>query len=220
MVKEPRAGHVKTRLAREIGTAAALRFYRANTASLIMRLGHDPRWQFVLAVAPDSAIGSRAWSGAIPRIAQGRGDLGARMLRLLHTPGPLETLIIGSDIPGIRAQSIADAFRLLGTHDAVFGPAGDGGYWLIGLKPRNRLAGLFAAVRWSSPHALGDTLKNLGGRRVGFTEVLDDVDDAASFAEHAQIGMQVTIPAHESPVRSDSSAHREALPLQGHPFRV
>ena len=91
-------------------------------------------------------------------------------------PGPL--VIVGTDIPAIRAAHIAQAFRALGRHDAVFGPAADGGYWLVGLAPR-RPARPFAAVRWSTEHALADTLANFAGRRVAMLRTLHDVDTAA-----------------------------------------
>ena len=86
--------------------------------------------------------------------------------------------IIGSDIPDATANDVANAFRALGRADAVFGPAADGGYWLVGLSPR-RPARPFAAVRWSSEHALADTVANFAGRRVAMLRTLHDVDTAA-----------------------------------------
>ena len=86
-------------------------------------------------------------------------------------------MIVGTDVPGIRPAHIAEAFRLLGRHDAVFGPATDGGYWLVGLRRRPRVLRPFANVRWSSPHALADTLANLEGRTVAFVATLSDVDE-------------------------------------------
>ena len=82
------------------------------------------------------------------------------------------SIIVGSDIPAIEAEHIAQAFRLLGRNDAVFGPAADGGYWLIGLKRMPKALAPFAGVRWSSPHALADTLANLKGKRVAFAATL------------------------------------------------
>jgi glycosyltransferase A (GT-A) superfamily protein (DUF2064 family) len=97
--------------------------------------------------------------------------------------GPV--VIVGTDVPGIMPAHIAEAFRSLGRHDAVFGPAVDGGYWLVGLKRRPRLLIPFARVRWSSPHALADTLANLEGRALAFVATLSDVDDARGFATSA-----------------------------------
>jgi glycosyltransferase A (GT-A) superfamily protein (DUF2064 family) len=90
-------------------------------------------------------------------------------------------VLVGSDIPGLGAEDIAAAFRALGRAEAVFGPAEDGGYWLVGLGPR-RPARPFAGVRWSTEHALADTLANFRGRRVVLLRRLRDVDTAADLA--------------------------------------
>jgi uncharacterized protein len=195
MVKEPRLGAAKTRLGREIGAVAATRFYRSVTANLIRRLAPDPRWRTVLAVAPDAALASRCWPAGIQRIRQGRGDIGERMARLLggNRSGP--AVLVGSDIPGLRASHIAEAFALLRLRDAVFGPAEDGGFWLIGVNARMRLDGIFEGVRWSGPHALADTLRNLSPQGVAFAATLSDVDDAASYRRVAGAGARLTAPS-------------------------
>ena len=72
----------------------------------------------------------------------------------------------------------AGGVSCLGSADAAFGPAADGGYWLVALSPR-RPARPFAAVRWSSEHALADTLANFSGRRIALLRTLHDVDTAA-----------------------------------------
>lgn len=187
MVKEPRPGRVKTRLGRDIGMIPATWWFRHQSARLIRRL-RDPRWQIVLAVAPDKATASRAWPADLPRLPQGSGCLGARMKRMLQTvPTPCGQIrrkgpvcLIGADISGITRAHIARAFAALGDHDAVFGPAADGGFWLVGAKHPARLPrGLFANVRWSTEHALTDTLRTLPGRRIALTDMLQDVDTAA-----------------------------------------
>jgi glycosyltransferase A (GT-A) superfamily protein (DUF2064 family) len=92
-------------------------------------------------------------------------------------PGPVA--VIGTDLPGLGPRHLAEAFRLLGRHDAVLGPATDGGYWLIGLGNRRAVPpGLLAGVRWSTEHALADTLARLGHLNVGFAATLRDVDTA------------------------------------------
>lgn len=180
MVKAPVAGRVKTRLARVIGTPEALRFYRTATAALLRRVGRDPRWRTVLAVAPDVAATQRFWPADIARVGQGSGDLGARMQRLFDRNAGAPSVIVGSDIPGIRRRHVAQAFRALGTHEIVFGPADDGGYWLVGARGRPRLPNLFENVRWSTEHALADTRANAGDF-VGFLERLSDVDDESGW---------------------------------------
>ena len=154
MVKEPRAGRVKTRLGRDIGMTSAAWWYRHQCARLLRRL-RDARWDIVLAVSPDrEGLVSRVWPRDLARMPQGRGDLGARMARALcATPGP--TVLIGSDVPGITRADIAFAFRGLGPFASVIGPAPDGGYWLVGLNhPGRAPRGLFRNVRWSGEHSL------------------------------------------------------------------
>ena len=68
--------------------------------------------------------------------------------------------------------------RALATHDAVFGPAPDGGYWLIGLGPRPAPPGFLKGVRWSGPHALTDSRATLGDQRIAQLDLLADVDCA------------------------------------------
>ncbi|MTJ03082.1 MAG: glycosyltransferase [Sediminimonas qiaohouensis] len=183
MVKEPRPGRVKTRLGREIGHVPAVWWFRHQVARVLRRL-EDPRWQLVLAVSPDHAgLHSRAWPAHLPRIAQGGGDLGARMARILRGLPPGPACIIGGDIPGVWPVHIARAFAALGRNDAVFGPAGDGGFWLVGMKrTAPPPATLFRAVRWSSEHALSDSMGSLPRARIALVDTLHDVDTSADLA--------------------------------------
>ena len=86
MAKEPRAGRVKTRLGREIGMVEAAWWVRHQSVRMIRRL-QDPRWELVLSVSPDRAVHGRAWPGNLPRLAQGPGDLGARVPQLKLASG-------------------------------------------------------------------------------------------------------------------------------------
>jgi rSAM/selenodomain-associated transferase 1 len=183
MLKEPRPGRVKTRLGRETGMVAAAWWFRHQTAALLRRLD-DPRWRLILAVSPDrEGLQSRIWPAHLPRLPQGRGDLGNRMGRLLRGLPPGPVCIVGGDIPALDAPHVARAFAALGRHDAVFGPAPDGGFWLVGMK---RIAAppatLFRGVRWSSPHALADSVASLHGCRIAMVDTLRDVDGAADLA--------------------------------------
>lgn len=185
MVKEPRPGRVKTRLGAGIGMTPAARWFRRESSSLIRRLSADPRWETILAVAPDRAgMESRVWPAHLPRCPQGGGDLGDRMGRVFRAMPPGPVLIIGADIPGISRQDIAAAFRAVGDADAVFGPAEDGGYWLIGLSRTRRAAprSMFEGVRWSTEHALADTERSLGDARIARVRTLRDVDTAADLS--------------------------------------
>lgn len=183
--KPPRMGLAKTRLAKGLGRAGAQRIARWTLAKTL-RAVTDPRWQTVIYVSPDRHARASApgpWPAAIPRRPQGRGDLGARLARgLAEAPrGPV--LVIGADAPAITPSHIAAAFRALCSHDAVFGPARDGGFWLFGQVRGLRLVHPFAGVRWSGPHALADVRANLpAGARVALLEPLTDIDEAADWS--------------------------------------
>jgi len=173
MLKEPVAGRVKTRLGREIGMPAAAWWFRHQSGALIRRL-QSPRWETWLFVAPDTALNTRCWPAHLPRLAQGRGDLGARMLRGLRSANA-PVVLIGGDIPGVRQSHIARAFAKLGSHNMVFGPAGDGGFWLVGARgvmPRT----VFEDVNWSSGTTLAETLATVGTAPVALIDTLSDVD--------------------------------------------
>lgn len=182
-VREPRYGVGKRRLARDIGDGPALRFELAMLRRLLRRLGRDRRWQLSLSVTPDCARRRRhLWPPQVAVAGQGPGDLGQRMRRALARCPPGPAVLVGSDLPALGANHVAAAFRLLGRHDLVFGPAADGGFWLVGAHRCPRLPPLFGPVRWSSPHALADVLNNLPSRvSSGLAVTLDDVDDGAAY---------------------------------------
>lgn len=177
MAKPPLAGRAKTRLARDIGSARAAAFYRLSTHRLLARLGADPRWTTQLCVNARPGEDYACWPRTVARSRQGGGSLGARMDRTMAGAGPV--IVLGTDTPQIEPRDIALAFRALGSSDAVFGPADDGGYWLIGLARRRFAPNLFEGVRWSTEHALADTRASLPTRfDVATIHTLTDVDDA------------------------------------------
>ena len=186
-VRAPALGRGKRRLAREIGDVAALRFERQMLAVLPRRLGRNRRWRLRIAATPDRArrCGPRR-PARIERVGQGVGDLGTRMSRAIGACPPGPVVLVGSDIPAMRASHIAAAFGLLGARDLVFGPAEDGGFWLVGTRRRQHLPALFRAVRWSTADTLADVLANLPRHlAIGFVERLADVDDAEAYRRQA-----------------------------------
>jgi rSAM/selenodomain-associated transferase 1 len=189
--RTPQPGRVKRRLARDIGMLAAARFYRATLARQLGRMARDPRWTLWLFVTPDNETGHPAWRGAVPPRQvrpQGPGDLGQRMLAPFHSLPPGPVVLVGSDIPAMDVRHIAKAFRLLGGNDLVFGPASDGGFWLIGARRTRAMPrDLFADVRWSTAHALADARANIPAAfSVGLADTLDDVDDARGLRRFRQ----------------------------------
>ncbi len=175
----PRLG-VKRRLAAGIGDVAAWRFYRAASGAVLGRL-RDRRWTCRLALTPERGRPPPGWARGWTRLGQGRGDIGARMQRPVPRLPAGPVVIVGTDVPGLSRRHVEEAFAALAAGaEAVFGPAADGGFWLVGWRRRRPPWRPYRGVRWSSPHALADVLANLRGRRVALLETLEDVDDAAA----------------------------------------
>jgi rSAM/selenodomain-associated transferase 1 len=187
--KEPAPGAVKTRLAAAIGAQGAARVYRELT-TVTLRHAESARRTGVISdieiwCAPDSHspyFRELAATFNVSLHPQCRGDLGMRMAEaiasaLTRTPA---VLLIGTDCPLLDARSLADAGRILASHDAVLGPAEDGGYVLVGA----RCPLPFAGVHWSSPRTFEETASGFSraGIRWAALPVAWDVDDAAGLA--------------------------------------
>lgn len=185
--RSPRFGRVKTRLARDIGAVETLRFYRNTLSALCRRLSPQGNFRLMIAMTPDRATlrGRGLLARPVMEMDQGGGDLGARMSRTFRDLPPGPAVLIGSDIPEISRVHLAAAFRALGDADAVFGPAADGGYWLIGLKRRQQVPPDFLKnVRWSHPETLKDTLQSLPKNwKVAYINQLDDIDSGDSYRD-------------------------------------
>ncbi len=189
--RAPVAGQVKTRLAREIGDARALELYRWCAATVLAQL-RDPRWALWVAFTPaDHRPLTEAALGPADRwIAQPDGDLGVRLAAAVaaaFAEGGGPVLLVGTDCVALTAGRVAEALAQLATHDAVLGPAHDGGYYLLGLA---RPLPLFEGVAWSTATVASDTREGL--RRAGATwaelppeQDLDEVADLASLADRS-----------------------------------
>ncbi len=186
MVKTPRPGRVKTRLARDLGTVAAAGWQRRQTDRLLRRLGQDQRFDLWLSVAPDGdACRSVLWPAGLRLLRQGRGGLGDRMVRALKAAAPRPAILIGADIPAVTPAHLHRAFRALGRADLVLGPATDGGFWLIGARGRV-LAGAerrLRGVRWSASTTITETMSRFQGMRIESVDLLRDVDSEADLAQ-------------------------------------
>lgn len=187
--KAPAHKTVKTRLAQALGPAEALRLHRRLSARTWRQIRGRGRWATQLAVTPDHrASGARRWAGT-HAVAQGPGDLGRRMMRALSRGQKRgqkrgqHSVLVGSDIPGLSAAAVQRAFHALRSHDLVFGPALDGGYWLIGARSGRAAQVTLAPVRWSTPDALTDSLACVPGHwRVALVDRLQDLDTPSDYA--------------------------------------
>jgi hypothetical protein len=179
MAKAPRIGVGKSRLAKDVGEAAALRINCALQAHTL-RVARDVHWRTLLCVTPDDAVDLRlpgVWPDDVERIAQGEGDLGERMARALAPHA--NVAMIGADCPELEPAHIASAFEALAHAPFALGPAVDGGFWLIAARQGERAAAAMAGVRWSTEFAAQDVIANLGAQNVALLATLRDVDTAA-----------------------------------------
>ncbi|HEX5727015.1 MAG TPA: TIGR04282 family arsenosugar biosynthesis glycosyltransferase [Longimicrobiaceae bacterium] len=184
-VRAPEPGRVKTRLAAEIGPAAALRVYRRLAEHAVAQaraLGDEAAVR--IHVAPAGAVEAvRRWLGEGPAyLPQAEGELGERMraaFAAAFAAGFGRVVIIGSDLPGLTAVLLRRALARLEDRAAVLGPARDGGYYLLGL--RAPVEGVFEGIEWSTPEVLERTVAKLraAGVEPALLETLADVDDAA-----------------------------------------
>ena len=189
--KAPVAGAVKTRLAADLGSGRATALYRHMLAHTLRvgeracRLGGH-RMTVALDPTPTDAHLKGVLAGRFERMAQGGGSLGERMKRFMTFGSPGPVVIIGADAPMLGERDLLRAFDALRGHDGVFGPAADGGYWLVGMARRRAAPRLFENVRWSSAHALDDTLKSLPSDfRCCHLRTMGDVDQADDLMPHS-----------------------------------
>jgi uncharacterized protein len=187
--KEPTPGDVKTRLAASIGGPRAAQIYRElslltlSHAVAARRAGVIEMIELWCAPSADSPYfrGLATATGGSLHTQIG-DDLGARMTEAIADALTRAdaVLLVGTDCPSLDADRLASAAALLADHDAVLGPAEDGGYVLVGA--RRPLP--FEDVRWSTPHALDDTKAGFvrAGIRWTALPVLWDVDVPADLA--------------------------------------
>ena len=198
--RAPAIGVGKTRLARDIGRVEAWRVYRSMSQGLLRRLG-DPRWRLVVRIAPDRS----RWPAGPAREPQGRGGLGERLERAIRAHSRTSLVVIGADAPEVTPARVARAFRALQRTGAVFGPAEDGGFWLMGLSPSRARRVCLQGVRWSTEHALADTVAALGGAAPVYLEALSDIDDASALAAW-RVRSRRTVRAPEATASSDGES--------------
>jgi rSAM/selenodomain-associated transferase 1 len=192
--RAPEAGRSKTRLAAVIGNDAAAQLAEAFLLDITTVLRSSANWTTTLFVEPASAIDRmRQLTGINDVQAQSAGSIGARMAGAVEasiTAGAERVIVVGSDIPTLGPEHIRAALDTLHDHDVVFGPARDGGYYLLGLGPEllitSRYVALFndAAVHWSTATVLAESeaiADDQGFTRARLTGALD-VDTAADLA--------------------------------------
>ena len=171
--RAPQPGKVKSRLAQSIGAQNAVQCYAAflrDTFDLAKQIeGARDDCQTIVAFTPQDAFEPNQhslrdfWNGE--KMPQRGDDLGARMANCiaeLHLRGFERVVLIGSDSPDLPLEFIARAFVGLEKNALVFGPARDGGFYLVGCTKQysGNLSALFEGVSWSDENTLREVLEN------------------------------------------------------------
>ncbi|HSQ58731.1 MAG TPA: TIGR04282 family arsenosugar biosynthesis glycosyltransferase [Gemmata sp.] len=177
-LKYPEPGRVKTRIAATVGDERAAALYREWIGHVLHALQPlRPDIELIGCIAGASSEHFKEWSPLVEGwCEQVAGDLGTKLdaaFRDAHEAG-VPVIAIGTDCLELDASLIREAFAVLAKTDAVFGPATDGGYYLVGTA--RYLDGFFDAVRWSSHHTLADHLKQCECRGFAF-ELLPPLPD-------------------------------------------
>jgi rSAM/selenodomain-associated transferase 1 len=186
--RAPIPGRCKTRLAATVGPDRAAALSAAFVADTLRTLravaGVAPELHVADALEhPFFAATCARFDLPPPRIQRGH-DLGERMTHALARDAP--ALLVGTDAPTLPAALVRRAIAAITGDDpaTVLVPVADGGYVLVGRSRRAPSAFLSSAIRWSSPHALADTVRaaRAAGLRVALTTPHYDVDDARDLA--------------------------------------
>lgn len=177
-IKNPRLGHVKTRLAKDVGDERALEIYlklTAHTQRILSAVPYVNRNVYYSEFVDDTDD----WStDTFIKRLQSNGDLGDRIKHAFHEVFEQneKVIIIGSDCAQLSANHIQQAIDALDNNNVVIGPSLDGGYYLLGMDSNFQF--LFEDIAWST-ESVFETTKNKAlaqGLSVAEIEKLSDID--------------------------------------------
>lgn len=183
--KNPVAGKVKTRLAKDVGDEKALEIYQ-------FLLDHSVKFTSKVVATrqvwySDEINNSDIWDNDLFQKKEqlSSPDLGERMQHAFEngfSEGFERILIIGTDLYDISEEDIRLAFESLDNHDFVIGPATDGGYYLLGMKSLN--SEIFKNKNWGTNTVLENTLQDLQEYQLKLMEPRNDVDYLDDIRDH------------------------------------
>ena len=197
MAKAPVAGLAKTRLAPALGAAGAAALARRLLAHAVAQAAAADLGPVMLWATPDAshpAFTQAQRQHGVTLALQAGSDLGARMAQVFAAGFALDSspiLLMGTDAPALTAAALRQAAAALRSHDAVFVPAHDGGYALVGLRaaPPGWLHALFSGMTWSTAQVMAQTRQRLVAAGIDHAELraVADIDEPADL---------VHLPAH------------------------
>lgn len=182
MVRWPRPGRTKTRIAQALGDETAAALYRAFVEDMLEALDGCGAQVAVWVDPAEDTHRVRAWLGEGRKyLPQPEGDLGARMERAFQwafCQGYGSAAALGSDLPHLTGKGAHQLVRLLRSEPALVGPSPDGGYWTIGFSAARYTPGAFRNMPWSTPELLARTMGVLEPLQPAILPELHDMDTA------------------------------------------
>ena len=182
--RNPELGKVKTRLAKTVGNATALKIYiflLERTRDISVKVSADKAVYYSVKVRENDI-----WDASIFQKHQQVGeDLGIRMLHAFKNgfkTGYEKVMVIGSDLYDLTAETIENAFIALENNEVVIGPAEDGGYYLLGMNSLEEK--VFKNKEWGTETVRKDTLEDLKDKKVFLLGELNDVDVFEDIQHH------------------------------------
>ena len=183
MTRLPREGRNKTRLIPALGPAGAAAMHDRLARHAVGRASAHalmhPGTALQVCLEGGSSPDGRAWLGDCDCRIQGDGDLGQRLAAAVDDAfagGARRVVVMGTDCPSLDEPLLAEAFAALDRSDLVFGPAADGGYYLVGLA--RPCPPVFRGIDWGGPRVLHQSLEAAcsAGHHAALLEVRPDVD--------------------------------------------
>jgi len=184
-VKNIRLGKVKTRLAQTIGDENAFLIYKELVK--ITEKATQQLQNCAIQIFFSDVIIKTKWKGCEKFIQQGN-NLGEKMQHAFQqgfASGYEKIVLIGSDLPDISAPIIQQGFDALNSNDIVFGPAEDGGYYLVGMNKLHPT--IFQNKPWSNEELLSVTLKELSDYKLQLLPFLNDIDVYEDLKKHPSL---------------------------------
>lgn len=186
--KLPEPGRVKTRLARDLGDAAALRLYKAFVGDLLDTLNQTGHSVEICCHPADALERMRDWLGSSYAYRPQQGaDLGERMANALSAAfreGRKAAVLVGTDLPDLPGAILSAAFAGLERTGTALGPSPDGGYYLIGFTAAAFRHDVFRDIPWSTEAVFSRTWDRMAENGLSPTllPVWNDIDTLADLA--------------------------------------
>jgi len=206
--KAPRAGKVKTRLAKSIGETAAKEVHEYLAWHCLQQVLSFAIAPVELWCAPDTDhdfFRHCHTDLGIPLRQQKGDDLGQRMQHALSETlrNHMPVVLIGTDCPVLTADYLHSAFFAASQNKTVIAPAEDGGYVLLAVNELQ--SKLFTDMPWGTPQVYAETMARVAGE----TETLTPLWDI----DYVEDLRRLCIAADDMPLDTKFRAYLEELNL-------